>query len=305
MIELLFWQGVLTGAVRSGTSVLFGTVGEIVSEKAGITNLGTEGCMLMGACVGVVVGVQYGPVAGVLAGALAGGGLSLIHAFLVITRQANQMATGLALTFLGLGLTAILGRAYVGVNIKGISVWPVPGLSAIPILGPILFQHDILTYLAYLLGPLVWVILSYTRLGLAVRSVGESPTVAFAYGLSPQRIQYIAVFIGGLLAGLGGAQLSLAYTHTWVEGMTSGRGFIAVALCIFALWKPLRALAGAFLFGGAVALQLQLQTRAVPISSYLLDMFPYLLTLVVLLAWGKAGKRAMPAGLKAVFRDGS
>jgi simple sugar transport system permease protein len=303
MIDLFFLQNVLAGAVRSGTSVLYGTLGEVVSERAGIVNLGIEGEMLMGACVGVIVSVQTGnPALGILAGGLAGGLSSLIHAFLVITRRANQLASGLALNFLVLGVTSLIGAPYVSSKIEGIKPWPNPVLSDLPFLGPVLFQHDILTYLAYGLGPLLWAILYFTRPGLGLRASGESVTVAFATGWRPWLWQYGAVFAGGVLAGLGGVQLTLAYTNTWIEGVTAGRGFIAVALVIFAMWHPLRAIVGAFLFGGAVALQLRLQTIGVPISAFYLDMVPYLLTLAVLVAWGRASRRAMPEGLKAVFQ---
>jgi len=293
---------VLTGAVRSGVAVLFATLGEIISERAGVVNLGMEGCMLMGACAGfVTTAVTKDVRLGILAGALAGSALSLIHAYLAITRGANQLASGLATMFFGLGLTGLLGAPYVKENIDGLQAWPIPLLSDLPVLGPVLFRHDVLTYLAFILAPLIWAVLRFTRWGLALRAVGERPAVAFAAGLHPTRVQYAAVVTGGALAGLGGAQLSLAFTHTWVEGMTAGRGFIAVALVIFAMWDPLKAMVGAALFGGAVAFQFQLQTMGVPISPYLLDMFPYLLTLGVLLIWGQTGKRAMPEGLKTVL----
>ncbi len=204
--------------------------------------------------------------------------------------------------FLGLGLTAFAGRPYVSTKINGLDDVPVPLLSKIPFLGDVLFDHDLLTYFAFALGPLIWFLMFKTRWGLQLRAVGESAEAAFAAGINPVRVQYIAVIAGGALAGLGGAQLSLAYTQSWVEGMTSGRGFIAVALVIFAMWNPLRAMAGALVFGGAVAFQLQLQARGVGISPFLLDMTPYLFTLAVLLAWVQLGRDALPAGLKTVFR---
>ncbi|MBI3988562.1 MAG: ABC transporter permease [candidate division NC10 bacterium] len=298
----LFLQGVLTGAVRSETSVLYATLGETLGERAGITNLGMEGCMLMGACLGFVTMAHTDNLAlSMMAAALAGGLSSLIHAFLVVTRRANQLASGLALMFFGLGVTGFIGRPYVGMKIRGLNELPIPYLSEIPFVGPILFTHDVLTYLTYLLTPLLWVFLFYTRWGLAVRAVGENRTVAYASGLRPSLIQYLAVFFGGMLAGLGGAHLSIAYTHMWVEGMTAGRGFIAVALVIFSMWHPLRGMLGTLLFGGAIAFQLQLQARGSRISPYILDMTPYLLTLAVLLLWGRTRKHAMPEGLKAVF----
>ena len=184
----------------------------------------------------------------------------------------------------------------------GSTASPFRGLSDIPFFGDVLFNHDVLTYFAFLLGPILWYFLFKTRPGLNLRAVGESPDAAFAAGLNPKLIQYMAVIAGGGLAGLGGAQLSLAYTQSWVEGMTNGRGFIAVALVIFAMWSPMRGMAGALLFGGAVAFQLQLQARGVGISPFLLDMTPYLLTIAVLLITVRIGRDAFPAGLKAVFR---
>jgi simple sugar transport system permease protein len=206
--------------------------------------------------------------------------------------------------FFGLGLTGLLGAPYIKERVEGLSTVPIPVLSELPVVGPVLFQHDLMTYAAFLLAPAVWALLRFTSWGLAIRAVGERPTVAFSAGLHPTRIRYLAVFVGGVLAGLGGAQLSLAFTHSWVEGMTAGRGFIAVALVIFSMWDPLKAMVGAALFGGAVAFQFQIQTLGTPISPYVLDMFPYLITLAVLLAWGQTGKRAMPEGLKAVLAGG-
>ncbi len=298
-----FITDVGTGAVRAGSSVMLTTYGEVISERAGIINLGAEGCMIAGACAGFIVTARTGsPVLGVFAAIAAGAALASVHAFMVITRGANQLASGLALMFLGLGLTAFAGRPYVSTKINGLNDIPIPLLSDIPFLGTVLFDHDALTYVAFGLGPLIWFLMFKTRWGLQLRAVGESVEAAYAAGINPKRVQYAAVMIGGGLAGLGGAQLSLAYTQSWVEGMTSGRGFIAVALVIFAMWNPLRAMSGALVFGGAVAFQLQLQARGVGISPFLLDMTPYLFTLAVLLVWARLGRDATPAGLKAVFR---
>ncbi len=302
MNPILFVQLILTGAVRSGTSVLYAVLGETVSEKVGVVNLGIEGCMLMGACIGFIVTYQTGnPWLGVLAAGLAGGVLSLAHAYLVISCGANQLASGLAMLFMGLGLTALLGRDYVKQNIVGFNPIPIPFLSDIPFFGKILFNHDIMTYAGFLIGPVLWFVMYRTRWGLSMRAVGESRAVAFATGRNPVRIAYLGVFIGGVLAGLGGAQLSIAFTHFWVENMTQGAGFIAVALVIFGLWHPIRAIFGALLYGGAYALQLTLQTMGVGIPPSLLQMLPYALTLVILLAWGKASKRAMPSELGLPF----
>jgi simple sugar transport system permease protein len=297
-----FIEGVLTGSIQSSTSVLYAALGEVVVERAGVINLGVEGTMLMGAVTGFMVTAQTGnALLGVLGGALAAGLFNLILAYLVATRKANQLASGLALMFFGLGLSALVGKPYVGQLVHGLDRLPIPLLADIPVIGRILFDHDILIYLMVPLAALIWWVLFHTKWGLSLRAVGESKTVAFAAGLKPDLLQYQAVFIGGVLAGLGGAHLSLAFAQSWSEGMTSGRGFIAVALVIFAAWHPLRAVAAALLFGGALALQLQLQARGANISPFLLDMIPYLLTLGVLLFVQKDRKHTMPEGLKAVF----
>lgn len=302
MDPILFIQFVLTGAIRSATPVLYTALGQTVNEKTGVANLGAEGCMLMGACIGFIVTATSGSGwLGAAAGGLAGGALSLLHAYLVINCRANQLASGLTLMFLGLGLTALIGRPYVNTQIVGFDVFPIPVLSDIPFIGPIFFRHDVLTYIGYLLIPAIWFFLYRTRWGLSLRAVGESRAAAFSTGRNPALIAYGAVFFGGVMAGLGGAQLSIAYTHFWVEGMTQGVGFIAVALVIFGMWHPVRAAAGALLYGGAVALQLQLQTLGVGISPFFLQMLPYLLTLGILLLWAKASNRAMPAELGRAF----
>lgn len=300
-----FIQGVLTGSIQSSTSVLYAALGEVIVERAGVINLGVEGSMLMGAVSGFMVTQQTGSAGlGVIVAALIAGLFNLILAYLVVTRKANQLASGLALMFCGLGLSALIGKPYVGQMINGLDPLPVPVLSQIPFIGPVLFNYDFLIYMMVPLALLVWWVLFKTRWGLSLRAVGEDPTVAFAAGLRPKLIQYQAIFIGGLFAGLGGAHLSLAYAQTWSEGMTSGRGFIAVALVIFASWNPLKAVGGALLFGGALAFQLQLQARGADISPFLLDMIPYLLTLGVLL-FMRNRKNAMPQGLKAVFEGTS
>ncbi len=301
-MDMSFVIGVLVGALQAGTSVLYAALGEVIVERGGVINLGLEGSMLMGASVGFAATYQTGnPFVGLLAAALAGGLFNLVLAYLVVTRGANQLAAGLALGFLGIGLSAVIGRPYVGQMIDGLGTLPIPLLSEIPFFGPVLFRHDILIYavipLAFFLQ---WVLFS-TRWGLAVRTVGEDKTVAYAAGLRTSLLQYQAIFVGGLLAGVGGAHLSLAFRGVWGEQMTAGRGFIAVALVIFAAWSPLRAVLGAMLFGGALAFQLQLQARGAPVSPFILDMIPYLLTLGVLLFLRGSRRYAMPAGLKSVF----
>lgn len=297
-----FVESVLAGAILSGTPVLYATLGEVVEERSGIVNLGLEGVMLVGAVAGFASTVHSGQAAiGLLAGATSGAALNMLFAYMVITQRANQLATGLALMFGGVGLSALLGAGYVGSRIDGLNPIAVPFLSGLPLLGP-LFRADALVYLAVPTAVVIWWLLFRTTWGLNVRAVGESPTAAFAAGLSPMRVQYQALFLAGFLGGLAGAHLSVGIAKTWAEWMTAGRGFIAVALVIFSRWHPLRAIVGALVFGGAIALQLQLQARGVPVSPFLLDMLPYLLSLAVLLVWGGIRRHAAPASLGRVFQ---
>jgi ABC-type uncharacterized transport system permease subunit len=298
----LFIQGLAAGAIRSGTSILYAALGEVIVERAGMVNLGLEGCMLMGAAFGFIATVQSGNAyLGLLVAAIAGGLFNLLLGFLVVTRRATQLASGLVLLFLATGLTALVGAGYVGKHINGLDQLSIPLLVQIPWIGSVLFQGDVLTFGIVPCTLLVWWALYRTRWGLWLRTVGESRRVAYATGLNPHWIQYQALVIGGMLGGLGGAQLSLSYARQWVEGMTAGQGFIAVALVIFASWRPLRVIGGALLFGGAVAFQLQLQGRNVPVSPFLLSMIPYLLTLLVLLWFGRKRRYQIPEGLKEVF----
>ena len=279
----VFTIAVLAAAVRAGTPVLFATLGEIFAERAGILNLGVEGMMLVGALAGFVTTVRTGnPWLGVLAAGAAGGALSLIHALLCVTLRANQVASGLALTIFGTGLSASLGRGYIGVPAAGFHPTPLPGLARLPVLGPVLFHQDPLVYLSYLLVPAAWFVLYRTRWGLEIRAVGEQPEAADAMGVDVARVRYACVATGGVLAGIGGTFLSIAYTSMWIENMTAGRGWIAVALVIFATWDPLRAVVGAYLFGGVNALQLNLQAAGTRLPIYLLLMTPYVFTIIVL-----------------------
>jgi simple sugar transport system permease protein len=293
---------IFTGAIRSGTSVLFASLGELIAQRAGVVNMGTEGSMLAGA-LGAFAATAYtgNPWVGILCGGLCGAAMALIHAFLVITRNANQLASGLTVMFFGIGVTAFFGRSLVSKQINGFEPIAIPGLSKIPILGPILFHHDILTYLSFILAPIIWLMLYKTRWGVILRATGEKEEVVYAYGVNPKFIRYLAVLAGGFLAGLGGAQLSTAFTHTWVENMTQGRGIIAVALVIFASWLPYRAMLGAYLFGGAQALQLVVQQTGAPISPFLLFMTPYVLTLVAMYIVERKQRSLMPEGLSKVF----
>jgi simple sugar transport system permease protein len=298
-----FLEGLLSGSILAGTPLLYATLGEVIDERAGIVNLGLEGVMLMGAVVGFATTVETGNAAvGVFAGALAGALFNMVFGFLVIARRANQLASGLALMFCGVGLSALVGAPWIGSRIKGLNEISIPLLSDLPLVGRSFFHYDILVYLVVPIAILVWWTLFYTRWGLSLRAVGENPTAAFAAGKNPYRLQFQALFIAGLLGGIAGAHLSLGLAKTWAEWMTAGRGFVAVALVIFSKWHPLRAIAGALLFGGAISLQFQMQARGVPVSPFLLDMLPYLLSLGVLAVWGGARRHAAPASLGQVFR---
>lgn len=295
-------EAILAGAVRGGSSILFAALGETVSEKAGVINLSTEGSMLVGALSAYAVAVETGNAwLGVLAGAAAGATLAALFAAMVVWRGANQLATGIVVLFLALGVTALLGRDYVGVGVEGFDRWAVPLLSDIPFVGTILFDQDPLTYLALLAAPAVWFLLNRTRPGLLVRAAGERGEVLFAAGHSPRLVRFSAVAFGGMLAGIGGAQLSIALALNWSENMVAGRGFVAVALVIFAGWNPIGALVGALFFGGVESLQLQLQAEGVSLPADLLNALPYLATLVVLVVLSRRRLHAAPEGLSRVF----
>jgi len=299
-----FFQGWLAGGILASTPIFYAALGETVVEKAGLINLGVEGTMLVGASVGFAVSSTTGSVAvGLCAAALLGGVFNLLLGPLVVGRGANQLASGLALMFLGQGLSAYYGKAFVGTTVDGLGPLALPVLSRVPWLGPILFRQDLLVYLTVPSAIFVWYLLGRTSWGLHLRAVGEDRMVAYAAGSNTGLLRYQALALGGVLAGIGGAHLSLAIAHTWTEGITAGRGFIAVALVIFAAWSPLRVLLGALIFGGTLALQIQLQARGAEVSPFLLDMLPYLVTLAVLVQLRKASRGRMPEGLKEVFES--
>jgi simple sugar transport system permease protein len=301
-MSLLSILGILSSAIFSGTSLLYATLGEVIGQRSGIVNLGLEGVMLVSASSGFAVTSMTGnPYLGVLAAMLTGGLLNMILGYLVISRQANQLASGLALMFFGFGLSALIGKSFVGAKIDGLPRILLPGISDLPRLYTSLFKFDLLIYLAIPVAFFVWWILFRTRWGLGLRAVGENTDTAFASGRNPRRIRYQALFTAGLLTGLGAAHLSIAYTMTWAEYMTAGRGFIAIALVIFSRWHPLQAIAGALIFSGAVAFQLLLQSSGVEISPLLLDTIPYIITILVLIAWGGHRKHSAPASLGRVY----
>lgn len=280
---LEFILATLRAAIPAGTPLLYGTLGEVVAERSGVLNLGVEGMMIMGAITGFAVTHATGnPWLGVAAAALVGGLLALVHAFATITLRVNQVVSGLAITMLGLGTSGLIGKRFIGMPLPARpEPLHIPLLSDLPILGALFFQFDALVYLSILLVPTLWFVLYKTRWGITLRSVGENPGAADAMGVNVFRVRYLAVLFGGLMAGIGGAYLSLVYAPAWIEGMTAGAGWIVIGLTIFALWDPARAMVGAYLFGGVRVLQFRLQPLG--ISPPLLNMLPYILTIVVLL----------------------
>jgi ABC-type uncharacterized transport system permease subunit len=300
-VNTALFAGIVASSIMSGTSLLYATLGEIVGERAGIVNLGLEGLMLIGAATGFAATAMTGnPYLGIAAAALAGAAANLVFAYLVVGRHANQLATGLALMFFGIGLSALIGRPFVGASIDGLPRLALPGLGAAGIWARLL-HYDVLVYLALPAALLTWWLIFRTRWGLYLRTVGENPAAAFAAGIKPQRLQYQALTFAGAFGGIAGAHASVALTLTWSEGMIAGRGFIAIALVIFARWNPLWAIAGALLFGGAEGLQLQLQAAGADVSPFIMTMTPYLLTLAVLIVWGLSRASAAPAALGRNF----
>ncbi len=269
--------------LAAGTPLVFAALGELVAERSGVLNLGVEGMMLVGAVVSFIVTVATRhPWLGAAAGTAAGAALALVFGVLTLSLMANQVASGLALSLFGVGLSAFIGQGYVSAVVDGIKPLAIPGISDVPVLGKLLFAHSPFVYLSLALYALVHWLLFRTRAGLIVRAVGESPDSAYAIGFSVAGIRYLCVLFGGACAGLGGAYMAVAYTPLWTEGMTAGRGWIALALVVFATWKPWRVLAGAYLFGGVTLAQFQAQAMGAAIPSQLLSMLPYAATIVVL-----------------------
>ena len=277
VIEIL-----LDATIRAGTSILYATLGEIITERSGIINLGVEGLMLIGALSGfytayVTKSLLLGVFAAFLVAALAG----MIHGFITVYLRANQIVSGLALTMFGIGITALFGKRMIGVPLDGFHKLSIPLLSKIPIIG-VFFNQDVMVYLSYVSVVVISFLLFKTKVGLKVRMCGENPAAADTAGINVYRVRFFSTLVGSGLAGLGGAYLSLAYTPMWIENMSAGRGWIAVALVIFASWYCYRAMFGAYLFGGISALQLRLQAMGTNLSAHILQMLPYIFTILVL-----------------------
>lgn len=297
---------IVAGTIIAATPLVFAALGELVVEKSGVLNLGIEGMMLLGAAFAfwaVFAGLPA-PVA-IAAGALGGAAASLLFGVLALTFMTNQYAAGLALAIFGSGLAAFIGRGFGSTPIQALERIYVPGLSDLPVIGPMLFRFDPLVYLALFMVVAVSWFLYRTKAGLIVRTIGESPQSAHSIGYSVIKIRYLAVLFGGAMAGLGGAYLSIVYTPLWVENLTAGRGWIALALVVFATWRPGRVLLGAWLFGGMTILQLQGQALGLPIPSELLSALPYLATIAVLVVISQNRQllmRNFPASLAKPFR---
>lgn len=303
--EIALIGPILAAMMVAATPLLIAALGELVVEKSGVLNLGVEGMMLIGAVCGFAVTVQTGSstvgfIAAAATGAMMGGLFGILTLFLL----ANQVATGLALTLFGVGLSALIGQGFVGIPIQDIPELYIPGLTDLPIIGKMLFGQDAIVYLGLLAVPALHWWLYHTRGGLILRAVGENHAAAHALGYKVLRIRFLAVLFGGAMAGIAGGFLSLAYTPMWAEGLTSGRGWIALALVVFATWKPVRVMFGAWLFGGVSIGALHVQGMGIPIPSQILSMLPYLATVLVLVLISRDVTRIRlnaPASLGKLF----
>ena len=293
---------ILAITIRAGASLLYATLGEIFTERSGVLNLGVEGIMLVGAATAFAVSYHGGNAwLGLGAAILIGALLSLIHAFLTITLRAEQVVSGLALTIFGVGLAAFMGQrlgpggtTMVGLEGATFGRIPIPGLSSLPIVGPALFNQDLMVYMLYILVPVLSFWLYRTQPGLHLRAVGENPAASDAMGVDVTGVRYVYTLVGGMLMGMAGAHLSLGYLQGWADNITGGRGWIAIALVIFATWDPMRAVLGALLFGGINAIQFRMQAMGTTIPPAFLNMLPYIVTILVLvlITWRESrGKR--------------
>ncbi len=271
--------------VIAATFFLLPTLGEMVSERSGILNLGVEGMVISGAAGAFAAAhATNNLLIGALAGAIIGGLLALIHAIVTITFNRNQVVSGIALTIFGTGLSSLLGLGLAGVPIVPFVSVAIPGLSAIPVIGPIFFDKNLLVYFSYVMVPVLWFILFKTRYGIMIRSVGENPMAAYTQGIDVVRIRYLSVIFGGMMCGLGGAYLTLAMIPMWVEGVTTARGWIVIALVVVGLWHPVGALVGSYIFGTFDVIRYSFQGVGIPTA--FLNMLPFLSTILFLVLWG-------------------
>lgn len=294
----------LASLMVAATPIILAAIGELVVERAGVLNLGVEGMMIVGAVCGFAVGVNTGSAAmGFVAAALGGAAVSLMFGLVTQYLLSEQVPTGLALTLVGLGLSALIGQGYIGTKGPEVPDLRIPLLADIPWLGPILFQHDAMVYVGLLLVAGVWWFLARSRAGLVLRAVGENHDAAHALGYHVVRVRLLAIMFGGACAGLGGGYLSLVRVPQWTEGMTAGIGWIALAMVVFASWRPGRVILGAYLFGGVTVLQLNLQAAGVPLRVEYLSMAPYVATILVLvlLSTRKSRRAGAPGSLGRLF----
>lgn len=304
-MDLAALTELLSATLRIAAPLMFAALGGLLSERAGTFAVGIEGMMLAGAFGGALAMLATGsPAAGLVASLMAGMALALVVALATTGFRADQMVTGLAVNILSLGLTSFLLRGLFGgrtpvIRLPTLPAWPVPLLGDIPLLGPVLFRQPLLVYAAFLLTIPVALFLAKTRTGLMLRAVGENPEAAFAVGTNPQRVRIAAILVGGAFAGLGGAVLSLQEVGTFTDGMTNGRGFIALAAIIVGRWNPFGAMAGCLLFGAVAALESRIQGWGLPVSSYVVQMVPYLVALALLAGIGRSAR--MPGAIGVPF----
>ena len=297
---------ILASAIPGSIALVYPALGELVSERAGVINLGTEGAMLAGALGGIATTIGTGNIwLGVAASLLCGAASGAVHATAVVLRGANQLASGLVVWFLALGITAVLGASYNGQVMSLLPTVAVPGLSSLPGIGAVVFDQNLLVYLGYALVPAVWWFVRYTKAGLVLRASGERPSVVFAGGHQPMTVRFVAVCAGSALAGLGGAELALGIVGNWSNGMTNGYGFVAVAVVIFARWNPFGVLLGSYLFGVALAISSVVQAHGIASNQYLLDALPYVVTVVVLVAVSSVGRNNAPESQRDALSETS
>lgn len=291
--------------ITAATPLVYAAIGELVVERSGVLNLGVEGMMLVGAVCSFAAVHSTGVAGlGIVAGIIAGMLMASLFGFLTLVLQSSQVATGLALTIFGIGASALIGQSFIGIAYEGLQPVSIPILSDIPVLGRLLFSHDVLVYGSFVLVAAVAWFLNHSRAGLVLRSVGDSHDAAHALGIKVIRTRFLATLFGGACAGLGGAYLSMAYTPMWAENMSAGRGWIALALVVFAVWQPGRLLLGAYLFGGISILQLHAQALGINVPSQLMSMLPYLTTILVLVIISRDRgriRRNAPASIGQAF----